>query len=239
LSGWDRIRRHIFSFDTALTLFSVFVGGLITFVTTILVESARKPRLGLTIKIPPYEHHQGGVSSKFLQVNVENKRLPGPLAWLSRNAAINCRATVTFHHLDGQPIFETPLELRWSSAPEPRPIQITLGDQTGSFIDLENFRRHQRADIHPGERDDLAVVVRFSNSDDCWGWSNNSYFCDPRWHDPQWRLQHGETFLALITVFSSGERVQSVFRVRNEGNYENCALLTALDDDLQHILAFA
>jgi hypothetical protein len=97
--------------------FSVILGGIITILTAIFVENMRRPRLILRIIMPADLHYQGRPANraKYLLLEIENKSLPSFARWMSRNAALQCHGTSTFHHLDGQKLFGRSMDIRWSS----------------------------------------------------------------------------------------------------------------------------
>ena len=209
------------------TILSILLGGLITIITALAVEYFRRPSLKLNIIEPVLF---GGGHSKFMEIAVRNQPLPKVIRLMSRNAALQCRAVITFHHLDGQNIFARSMEPRWSSAPEPRPVEIRIGEQKGQFLDYDRFWRSQRVDIHPGEMDKLCIVARHNDSSDCWGWSNESYFSQPPWRNEKWKLPHGR-YLAVVTVIAAGEYARSVFRVINDVPMSDCRLELASKDE--------
>ena len=209
------------------TTLSIVLGGLVSILITIAVEYFRRPRLRFSIVSPPYVLTDKAKlpQSKFLEIVIRNAPLPWLFRWMSRNAAIQCHAFITFHHLDGQILFDRSMVPRWSSAPEPRPVSIRIGGQTGEFFDQDKFQRAQRVDIQPGESDKLCVVAKHKDyPEDCWGWSNESYFSEPRWRNENWKLPPGR-YLAVVTVIAAGERATCVFRVRNDvPSIEDCRL---------------
>ena len=52
-------------------------------------------------------------------------------------------------------------------------------------------------DIYPGDTEQLDMVVRYADEDDCYGWTNEFLFRD-RGRLPEWRLARG-IFLAKVT----------------------------------------
>ncbi len=70
-------------------------------------------------------------------------------------------------------------------------------------------------DIYPGEVELLNIAGKFDDDADCYGWSNESYFSDPVWRNPNWRLPVGR-YLVKVVVNTAGEKVSSVFRLIND-----------------------
>ncbi len=100
-----------------LTALGIVLGGVITIATAIAVEYLRKPRLHIQLGKSFEMHYQGDRPvdyMKALNLDVHNKQLPLPARWMSRNPAIQCHGSISFHHLDGQNIFGRTMDLRWS-----------------------------------------------------------------------------------------------------------------------------
>jgi hypothetical protein len=217
------------------TALSIILGGLITIVTAIFIEYLRRPRLDIRITPPVdrnYPDDRPVHRAKYLVVHVRNKPLPTWLRWMSRNAALQCHSEVRFHHLDGQDVFGRSLGPRWGSAPEPVPVQIVLGEQQGAFFDNDRFQRSQRADIYPGEDEELALAARMDADEDCWGWSNESYL--HKWRNPDWRLKPGR-YLVSVSVFSAGEHAKGVVRLINDVGINDCRLEPSSKADKKRI----
>ena len=60
---------------------------------------------------------------KFLRIQVLNQ---------SPRPALQCRAAISFHHLDGRNVFGRTMDGRWAGTPEPVPIPV-LGAQGEQF----------------------------------------------------------------------------------------------------------
>jgi hypothetical protein len=199
-----------------LMIVGIILGGLITIFITIYVESQRKPRLRIGIVEPLDRSYEGRPAKKarFLNVNVINKPLPPWASWMSRSAALQCSATISFHHLDGQNVFGRTMQGRWSKTPEPAVMQTTIGDKRIVLVPI-GVQSDSRKDIYPSDSELLNVVAKFDEEADCFGWNNDSYFSNPIWRNTDWRLSAGR-YLVRIEVSSSGEKVTSLFRLIND-----------------------
>lgn len=201
-----------------LTFLEVVLGALAAIVTTIVIESLRKPKLRLEISAPvnmSYNDRPAKIA-KFLGVRLTNQPLPRWARWMLREAALQCHGVVTFHHLnDGQNVFGRSMPIRWHSAPEPVPRHIVIEGKHFVFADSDKITLSPRIDVYPGESEELAVATRFDRDEDCYGFSNESYFSDPQWRNPRWKLPSGR-FLVRITVVSSGEKCSALFRLIND-----------------------
>jgi hypothetical protein len=220
-----------------VNIFSVVIGGIITIITAIFVENMRRPRLKLKIIEPldiTYKNRPAN-HTKYLLIGVENENLPSFVRWMSRNAALQCHGTISFHHLeDGQNVFGRAMDIRWSSAPEPVPIRIDYNGHHLEFFDHHRFQASQRIDIYPGDKNEFAAVAKFDNEQECWGWNNESYFCKNTWRNDKWKLDKGR-YLIKVTIYSSGENVSKVFRLINDVSINDYRLMPATDEDKEKI----
>ena len=126
----------------------------------------------------------GRQPSTWLHVQVHNKNLPRWLAWVyNGEPALSCHAWITFHHLDGYPIFHRAMNARWSETPEP--IVEVKDTEKRAVARLLNVQ--DTIEISPGEYADLDIVFRAKSDNECYGWSNESYIY--HWKHPMWRLE--------------------------------------------------
>lgn len=204
--------------EIALPLLGVVIGGVITMLTTIMVENLRKPHLEIGMAAPTDREYQDRPAkhARFVHVAVRNKPLPSWARWMSRNVAIHGGATITFHHLDGQNVFGRAMQGRWSSSPEPVPLSLFVEGKTEGFlVDPSRLTLVSRMEIPVGEAEILNVAGRFDQENECYGWSNESYFSNPQWRNPNWRLLGGR-YLVKVTVASAGEKCTGIFRLIND-----------------------
>ena len=201
------------------TLLEVVLGAIVAIVITIWVESLRKPKLSLSIGKPTdlayHDRPAPAKDARFLGFELTNSALPKLFRWLQRNAALQCHGTIEFYHLDGQNVFGRSMPIRWSGSPEPVPMVIAVGEQRIFISDPVRFTLAPRVDVYPGESERLDVATKFDNENDCYGWSNESYFSDPVWRNQNWKLIPGR-YLVKVTIVSAGEKISSVFRLIND-----------------------
>src|SRR5437868_2221175 len=97
-------------------------GGILTILITIWVEYLRSPSLSLSLGDEPrdyqYAEDRPARVNRPVNVRLTNTALWGP-RWMTRAPALQCRATITFHHLDGQDVFGRSMEGRWSESVQP------------------------------------------------------------------------------------------------------------------------
>lgn len=218
------------------TIFSVVLGAIVAIFITIAIESQRKPRL----ELHHADHHDSifppgrpATDVRFLALELYNKPLPWIFRWMSRNAALQCHGFITFHHLDGQDVFGRAMPVRWSGSPEPVPIHFQINNTQVLIADPAKLSQISRIDVYPGESQRLDVAAKFDGDEECYGWSNESYFSNPVWRNPDWRLPPGR-YLANVTVISSGEKVQRFFRLINDVPRTDTRLERPLPEDRIH-----
>src|SRR5271155_4100768 len=115
-------------------VFGVLLGAVASMGTSILVEYLRRPSLqikaipAVETAYPPGSNPVANIRT--VRVKIENKPLPGWAKWMLRVPALQCRAAITFHHLnDERDIFGRAMEGRWTATPEPIPIAIATNPQ--------------------------------------------------------------------------------------------------------------
>jgi hypothetical protein len=85
------------------------LGAITSMATAVAVENWRRPRLKLSIEAPSldwiYQPDAPAHHVRDLRVMLLNQQLLGWSKWMVRSPALQCRATISFHHLDGQNVF--------------------------------------------------------------------------------------------------------------------------------------
>lgn len=205
------------------------ISGIVGILIVLWIERQKRP--GLTIKLgqsgelkddDPLKRMPG----KWLHVQVHNKNVPKWLSWVYHGEpALASRAWITFHHLDGQKVFDREMIARWSSSEEPKVVVISIDNEQAKRL----IGGHDYIDIPPGEHFDLDIVFRSKNDNDCYGWSNESYLYD--WKHPEWRLEKGR-YIAKIKVKTGGREYINAFLIANDVRYEDLRL-AEIDDDLK------
>jgi len=214
----------------------IVLGAIVAILMTITIENLRKPKLYLRIA----DHHdrtfppgRPATGVRFLAVDLVNKPLPRLFRWMSRNAALHCHGYITFHHLDGQDFFGRAMPIRWSGSPEPVSIQLQINNTQVQIANPAMLSQISGMDVYPGESQRLDVAAKFDNDQECYGWSNESYFSSPVWRNPDWQLPPGR-YLANVTVISSGEKVSRFFRLINDVPRTDTRLEKPLPEDRIH-----
>lgn len=211
----------------------IIIGSLIAVVITILIENWRKPNLQLTLAPPTdikYDEKKSAQSARFVKLELSNKPLPIIARWMMRNAAQQCHGFITFHHLDGQKVFERSMPIRWTSAPEPVAMKINMGQNELLITDPSKFTMEPRVDIYPGEYERLNIAAKFDNEDQIYGWCNENYFSNPPWKNPKWKLEK-DRYLVNVTILSSGIKYSKIFRLVGNVTKEDFRLENAQKTD--------
>lgn len=212
------------------------VSSLISLFIIVYIEKLKLPCLELSIEESAHEHnYPPGYPVKYqksLRLIVKNRPLPGFLNWfLSRTAALNCRANISFHHLDGQNVFGRRMKGRWPSTPEPIALRGKVGDQDLILFDPVRANTDSRVDIYAGDKTLLDIASRFDNDDEAYGWSNDSYFSEPLWKAQQWKLPKEKRYLVEVNIISSNTESTALFRIINDVPVRDFRLEEALPND--------
>jgi len=153
-----------------------------------------------------------------------------------RAPALQCRAAITFHHLDGRNVSGRVMDGRWAGSPEPVAIPV-VGPQGEQFhiLDFTRLTLESRIDIHPGQKQLLDIAFRADDDPDCYGWNNASYFSNPRWRNPDWRLPQGRYLLKVI-ISSSGRDFIDCFLLLTDLTRRDFRLESASHSDRAKVL---
>ena len=216
-------------------MLEIAAGALIAVFIAVSVEYMRRPNLQLVIETPhrtfltlPTDARHG----RYLRLRLVNKPLPGWARWMARAPALQCRGTITFHHLDGQNVFGREMVVRWAGSPQPIPIQAVTQDGVGiQIFDPMRLTLESRIDVYPGEEELLDVAARHDDDEECYGWNNETYFCSTPWRNPDWKLPRGR-YLVKLTIRSSGQKCIGRFRLINDVSRKDCRLEDAQPRDV-------
>jgi hypothetical protein len=227
--------------NTIEVIFGAILGTIFSILTTIWIETQRKPKLIMRIA-PPSDNHYSeqhpAQFARFLGIFIHNLALSRGLRWLSRKEAAQTRAYITFYHFDGQKVFSNPMVGRWSGSPEPVPPVAIRGkdiviEQITLAFDL-SVGSTQKRDIYPGDKAKIDIAARFDKDKECYGWNNEGYFSEPKWRNPKWRLPSGR-YLVRVEVSTSGEKTNGLFYLANDVSVDDFRLEQATENDLSRI----
>lgn len=198
----------------------VIAGAVIAVLIAIGIEYLRRPSLSLAIEQTPidcsYTDHHPARETRYVRLVLSNKPLPSWAQWMLRSPALQCRGTITFHHLDGQNVFGRGMAVRWAGSPQPIPLEaVTSNNERFQIFDPMRLTLDSRIDVYPGEHEVLDVAARHDAEPECYGWNNEAYLQPSVWRTPTWRLSAGR-YLVKVVVVSSGQKCTDVFRLVND-----------------------
>ena len=201
-------------------ILGAILGTLGSIGAAIAVEYLRRLRLFLTIEKPPLDWtaqpNAPAQAVRSLRLVLANKELPRWARWMVRAPALQCRAAISFHHLDGQNVCGRVMSGRWAGSPQPVPLPVVgPGGQQFQLIDYERLTLASRIDVYPGDEEILDVAIRADTDAECYGWNNEAYFSNPKWRNPAWKLSPGR-YLVRAEVISSGQKCRGIFRLIND-----------------------
>ena len=208
-------------------ILQIIVGASISIIFVIYLEKKKLPDFEVSIETPIVDlKYEGRPANRHraLRIIVENKSLNAFFGlFLSRSAACNCKAFITFHHLDGQNIFGRTMNGRWANTPQPIPLRGTCGDQEVILFDDMRMTPTSYVDIYAGDSAVLDVAARFDNDSDAYGWSNDSYFSNPVWRPSQWKLPSNR-YLIKVDIIASNSKYSLLYRLINDVSIDDFRL---------------
>ncbi len=206
-----------------MDILGIIIGSVISIGTTIIIENFKKPDLYFQIEDPPIDMKYPNAPAKkarFLRVQLWNN----DIKWLTRETAMHCNASIqVLHHDDLSPVFKNKISARWAGSDEP--LSPQLDAKTGNIIQIFDPSKYSaafRRNCHPGTKETIDVVVRFDDDDDCYIWTNDSYY--KGWRNSEVKLPKGRYYI-IVTVFSAGERVRGYFKLENTVGIKDFRLL--------------
>lgn len=95
-------------------------------------------------------------------------------------------------------------------------MTVQIGAAIGQIFDQYRFFLEQKVDIPVGESRTMNVVAQFDSDPECYGWSNESYLSNPRWRNPNRRLQQG-SYRIEVTILHLGGSATFSCGLQNQG----------------------
>ena len=204
--------------DISLNFVINLVAGILGIAFVLWIERQRRPDLYMSIGKPasiPPDDRLGRQEATWPHILIHNKKIPRWIGWVcDREPALNCRAWITFHHLDGHRVFDREMSVRWVETEEPF-VQLIEGDK-GKAAKLINVQNS--VDIPPREATAINVAIRIKGEDECYGWNNESYLHN--WRHPKWRLEKGRYFVK-VRAKTSGREYVDAFLLVSDVPYED------------------
>jgi len=221
-------------------LCGAILGTLFSLGATIAIDMARIPRveLGVAQPIQDIDYASKRVSkavkpARWAQLDVENISLSPCLGWIQRSPAVQCRGTIGFYHLDGEPVHSSEMSGRWTASPEPY-REVWIGDQ-GRFrpVKVPSLDRLiTEVDILPGRTKRLDIAARYDQDKECYGWNNEVYTTG--WRNKRWTLPEGRHIVKVTMTATNTERTR-LFRLINDVSIDDFPLVDALKEDYRRL----
>jgi hypothetical protein len=189
-----------------------FINLLVSFalgaLTVALTEWYKGPKVRIELGPPADVPGTGGLTRRFVQVNVVNRPAHSLLRRVfTREAANNCFGTIEFQHLNGDPLFPR-IDGRWSASLEIPQVVQPNSMFSPNLIEPLRFRA-----VYSNRPELLTIAVKWANEDECHGFNNMSYF-HQRFQNPAWTIQEG-VYRVHVEINFSGEVVERTFLLRN------------------------
>ena len=220
----------------------VFAGALLSTIFSIVfvlwTQRIQLPRLSARIESPTlelnYPDSRPARIHRASRLIIQNGRMPFLLRFvLSRSAAQNCRAHITFHNIaDGTRFFSGAMTGRWAHTPQPIPMQGMLGEQVFLLWDTQRLTTDSVTDIPSGENVLLDIAARFDEEMEAYGWNNEAYFSPTLWRARHWMIPQGRYIIRVQIIAANTEHI-TYYRLLNEGARTNFRLEPATDEDIE------
>jgi hypothetical protein len=218
-------------------LFQTALGAIIALVIAAIFDVLRRPALRISLaKSNDVEYlpvtNKPARHARYLGLDLINERPPRWAFWVSRLTAVECRGTITFHHLqDGQPVFERAMPIKWSGrGGAVRPIIIRGKEPWGWILTPGSYDPGAVTDINADGNARLDVAAKFDDDDECYGWTAENELSNPLWRNPSWRLREGR-YLVRVQIRAANAVGDGVFRLVNDVPRNNFRLMETLPAD--------
>lgn len=179
-------------------LFGIVASGI----AACFYEYATQPLL--KIFIDNLRRAQGQIDNcppdEFYHLKVQN--VPSKLPLLGRRPAWSCKATLDIFNADGSRTIQNPIEVRWTSQPEPL-IPVVDSGHPGRMIDPARLVAARKIDVHRHEDQRIPIAIKYEGEEDCYIFSNESYSFQ-KGQNPDWRLGTGVYRIRLTVYYERG-----------------------------------
>ena len=194
---------------------SGFAGALTSLLVAWYYDRAVSPRLEILADDTPRQTGQqpGSARHQFLQIKVNQAK--GGWPFLSRRAALNCRAILDVLNADGSRAIERRITARWSGSLQPYRTQV-VGKELAQIPDTSLLPLGQRFDVHSYADEQVGIAVKFEGGEDCWIFSNESYLFNGR-HKPGGKLSRGRYYLRCDVYYEASKPATQWFLLSNGG----------------------
>jgi len=191
------------------TLVQTLIGFLLGFSGALVLERNRKPRLSL--KILPALDHKNPTAFRTVAVVLRNAKPGCFTAWFThREAAVGASAQIRFLCEDGREYLSKAIPGRWAGSPQPPEVALANGLVTPYALLTLGYK-----EIFPGNDEQIDIAARFPGEDQCYGFTNLSYFQNPWGKHQDFKLEKGR-YIVEVQVSHTGGTLTRRFLLRND-----------------------
>ncbi len=190
-------------------IFQTLLGFLLGVVSALVLERNRKPKLSLSLL--PAIDHSNPTRFRAVAVVLKNAKPNRFVRWFThREGAIGVSAKIRFLCSDGREYFSHAMPGRWANSPQPPEVALANGQVTPYALSQLDYH-----EVLPGVDERIDVAARFESEEECYGFTNVSYFPDPWGKHPQWKIAKGR-YLVEVQIFHTGGEIVRRFLLRND-----------------------
>jgi hypothetical protein len=217
------------------SVFSAFIGALLSFFLSIPIENQRKPKLSVLIEDFSFDDNLQGKSAKtikLLRIKLLNRKVkPFFSWWLKREAAIHCSASVQILHYQSLlPIFKKPVHARWSRSDEPISLQLDSNNRIVSIFDPAKYNFVMTRNCYSGTEEPIDLVARYDKEDECYIWNYDIFY--KGWRNNELRIPKGRYYVIVI-ISTSGEKTYGYFKLENSLNLLDFRLIDVSKEEIK------
>jgi len=208
--------------DTLTFILGILASGI----AAVLYDQVTRPRLLIEIDPSGRVRSEDQGLHEFHHLIVRNRgkywTFPG------RRPAWSAKAQIEVFEANGASVIPRPIYARWPSLPEPL-TQVVGGGEVVNLIDQAKLLTGLRVDVHSHEDQQIALLIKYDDEDDCHVFANESYlYSSSHWQHPEMRIPLG-TLKVRVTVFYDRGRNTAEFKLVNGGPKVEDVQITAWD----------
>ena len=191
-------------------VFQTLLGFLLGLVSALCLERNRKPKLSLSVL--PARDHSNPTRFRTVAVVLKNAKPNKVVSWFThREGAIGVSAKVRFLCEDGRGYFSQSMPGRWANSPQPPEVALANGKLSPYALSRLDY-----CEVLPGVDEQIDVAIRFESEDECYGFTNMSYFQRPWGKHNEFKMSQGR-YLVEVRVSHTGGEIVGRFLLRNDG----------------------
>lgn len=189
-------------------------GILASGIAALIYDRATRPRLRIEVDESGRVRDQAQGLHEFHHLIVRNRKAIWPFP--GRRPAWSATARLEVLDTDGRSVVQVPVYARWTSQPEPL-IPVVAGVNAGNLIDPARLVTGRKVDVHSHEDQQISLLIKYDGEDDCYIFSNESYFYSgTRWQHPAMRIPLGTFRLRAMVFYERGQEIAEL-KLTNRG----------------------